>query len=135
VDLRSTVLLEEEPEARAATAQATSVEVQLVERNGHDGRFRFRVIADQPVWLVLSENYYPDWNAYVDGEQTQILRANYLWQAVAVAAGEHDVDFRFESAVLKWSRRATFASALLLLFGGGFVFLRFRSKAPTEAVA
>ena len=135
VDLRSTVLLEEEPETPPATSKATRVEVQLVERNGPDGRFRFRVIADQPVWLVLSENYYPDWHAYVDGQQTQILRANYLWQTVAVAAGEHDVEFHFESAVLKWSRRASLASALILLLGGGLVFLRSRSKGTAPAVA
>ncbi len=135
VNLRSMVLLEEEPASQHGGNAETKADVQMVERNAHDGRFRFHVSADQPVWLVLSENYYPDWHAYVDGEPTQIHRANYIWQTIAVPAGEHDIEFRFESTVVKWSRAASLLSALLLLIGGGLTFREHRrSTADMAAV-
>ncbi len=56
-----------------------------------------QVQADTPRLLVLSEIYYPDgWQAYVDGERVPILRADYVLRAVALDAGEHRVEFRFE---------------------------------------
>jgi hypothetical protein len=42
-------------------------------------------------WLVLSEVYYPGWRATVDGEQTEVLRADYTFRAVRLEPGEHTV--------------------------------------------
>jgi hypothetical protein len=54
------------------------------------------VITDSPAMLFLSDSYYPGWNAYVDGKQTKIYRADYAFRAVAVSAGNHTVEFRYE---------------------------------------
>jgi len=53
-----------------------------------------------PGYLVLTDSYYPGWRAWVDGRETQILRANYLFRAVAVSEGRHTVEFRYEPASL-----------------------------------
>ena len=45
--------------------------------------------SDSDTYLVLSELFYPGWQAYIDGNKVQILRADYLlpgrspyrWQA------------------------------------------------------
>ena len=47
-------------------------------------------------WLVLSEVYYPGWQATVDGEEVQVLRANYAFRAVALSPGKHVVKMTFE---------------------------------------
>jgi len=44
-------------------------------------------------FLVLTDTYYPGWRAYVDDKETPILRANYLFRAVALDAGHHIVRF------------------------------------------
>ena len=49
--------------------------------------------ANQPSILVLSENHYPGWRAYVDGRFTDTLRVDYNLRGVAVPAGEHKVEF------------------------------------------
>ena len=54
-----------------------------------------QVEAALPGYLVLLDSYYPGWNAYVDGNRTEILRANYAFRAVAVPPGSHTVEFRF----------------------------------------
>lgn len=46
--------------------------------------------------LVLSDPHYPGWRAYVDGFEVELLRANYLFRAVALPPGEHDVAFVFD---------------------------------------
>ena len=37
----------------------------------------------------------PGWQAWVDGQETPIVTANIVWRGVAVPAGEHTVEFRF----------------------------------------
>ena len=47
--------------------------------------------------LVYCENYHENWRAFVDGRETEMYRANYLWRAAFVPAGEHIVEFRYRS--------------------------------------
>jgi len=44
-------------------------------------------------FLVLTDNYYPGWKAYIDGKETPILRANYSFRAILLSKGEHSVSF------------------------------------------
>ncbi len=46
--------------------------------------------------LVLSEIDYPGWLAYLDGQPTDIVRADYVLRGVAVPAGMHQVDMVFQ---------------------------------------
>lgn len=46
-------------------------------------------------YLVLTDTFFPGWTAQVDGKSVPILRANYLFRAVAVDAGEHKVVFNY----------------------------------------
>lgn len=50
------------------------------------------VITDKPGFLVFSEPYTPGWKWTIDGWTVQAARANFAFSAVAVPAGEHQVD-------------------------------------------
>jgi hypothetical protein len=52
---------------------------------------------DSNALLVFSENWYPAWKAYVDGNKTEIIRAYGTLRAVFVPAGKHTVEFKFKS--------------------------------------
>lgn len=65
--------------------------------------------------LVLSDNYYPGWNAAVDGATTQIHRANHTMRAVNVPAGRHLVSFRFIPAAFFVSMYISLAAAAVTL--------------------
>jgi hypothetical protein len=56
-------------------------------------RVEVKTYSVAPSILVLSENHYPGWRAYVDGKSVEVIRANYNQRAVAVPAGNHLVEF------------------------------------------
>ncbi len=77
--------------------------------------FKVDVEMEQDGFLLLSENYYPAWKAYVNGNQTKIYRANYLFRAVYLNRGKHQVKFVFDSATYKIGRASSLLTCLLLL--------------------
>lgn len=46
-----------------------------------------------PSILILSENHYPGWRAYVDGNLVETLRIDYNLRGVTLPAGEHSIEF------------------------------------------
>ena len=62
---------------------------------------RIEVALDRDGYLVLSDTYYPGWRAYIDGEEREILRANYAFRAVPLESGQHTVLFKYEPLSFK----------------------------------
>ncbi|MBI5561405.1 MAG: YfhO family protein [Deltaproteobacteria bacterium] len=60
-------------------------------------RLSLSVDAARPSFLVYLQNYDKDWQAYVNGAETPILRVNYNFQAVPVPKGKSAVEFRYSS--------------------------------------
>jgi len=46
-------------------------------------------------WLFLSDVDYPGWRAWVDGSETRIHRADYIFRAVFLPKGDHSIRFRY----------------------------------------
>ena len=47
-------------------------------------------------YLVISDTWYPGWKAWVDGRETPVLKANYLFRAVQVGAGMQRVTLKYQ---------------------------------------
>lgn len=79
-------------------------------------------ISGQQAMAVFSEIYYPEgWVAEIDGQEVDILRANYILRALEIPQGKHTITFSFKpSAYYIGSKVATVSSITLLLivFGG-----------------
>ncbi|MCL6647933.1 MAG: YfhO family protein [Chloroflexi bacterium] len=78
-------------------------------------RVEARVSLATPAYLVFTESLYPGWNASVDGAATPLVRANGLFMAVLVPAGEHEVIFEFNPASLALGLWVTQTVAALCL--------------------
>ncbi|MCS7258806.1 MAG: YfhO family protein, partial [candidate division WOR-3 bacterium] len=52
-------------------------------------------------FLVLSENYHPDWKCKIDGLDTKIYRAYHTLRAVFLNSGKHTVEFYYSSKLYK----------------------------------
>ena len=76
---------------------------------------------------VFSEMYYKNgWNAYIDGNKVEHLRANYVLRALPIPAGKHTIEFKFEPEVIKTGSTITLLSSIVmvLLLIGGIYFER-----------
>lgn len=49
-----------------------------------------------PSWLVLTDIHYPGWNAYVDGQKTEIKHADFAFRGLKLSAGAHQIVFSYE---------------------------------------
>ncbi len=76
---------------------------------------KLQVDAPAPAWLILRDAFYPGWQATVKGRSVPITRANLLFRAVPVPAGESSVEFRFEPHL--WYAAIIIGGALWLLAG------------------
>lgn len=65
--------------------------------------------------LVLNDSYFPEWKAYVDGQETYILRANLAFRAVELRGGKHTVEFVYRPVSFYYGIFLAVASILLLL--------------------
>ncbi len=61
-----------------------------------DDRVVVEVTAETPKILMLNEYYDSDWKVYVNGEEQELLKCNYLFRGVEVPEGESMVEFRYE---------------------------------------
>ena len=65
--------------------------------------------------VIFSEVYYPDgWTATVDGSPLDLFRADWIFRAATVPAGDHEIVMRFAPKVYASSEKASRASSLTL---------------------
>ncbi len=76
-----------------------------------------RVEADMPArgLVVLSEVYYPGWQAWVDGRRVPVRRADTILRAVEVPAGQHEVLLRFRPTSVYLGAGLSLLTFVLLL--------------------
>jgi hypothetical protein len=85
----------------------------------------YKTNTSAPQFAVFSEMYYqPGWQAYLNGEEVDHVRANYVLRAMNIPAGEHTVTFRFEPEVVNTGSSIALASSiiLVLIILGGFYY-------------
>lgn len=98
-DPRAVALLDPLPAelaAPAGVAEATEADV-LVEVFEPE-RVVLRTTGNAPGAVVLTDAWFPGWEARVDGAPAPLLRANTALRAVAVAPGEHRVELLYRPA-------------------------------------
>ncbi len=71
--------------------------------------------AETPVqgYAVISNSFYPGWKAYVDGAQTHIYNADYIFQAVKLEKGTHEIRLIYEPDSVKKGTVITVISLIL----------------------
>lgn len=77
---------------------------------------RLEVETAAPGWLVRSTRFDADWKATVDGQPVDLLRADFLFQALRVSSGKHVLEFRYcPSLRTAWISLVTRIGLLLLI--------------------
>jgi hypothetical protein len=79
-------------------SQAGTAVITLYEPN----RLSLTADLNRSSFLVLSEVFYPGWEALVDGQPAPIIRGNLVLRAIPVPAGKHTIELRFRSKTFLW---------------------------------
>jgi hypothetical protein len=74
-------------------------------------------------FLVLSDTYYPGWEALVDGREAKIYQADYLFRAISVEQGNHIIEFRYRPRSFRIGLMISLLSGAILCGGGAILFL------------
>ena len=72
-------------------------------------------VPPQPSYLLIAENWYPDWQATADGRPAQLLRGDYTLITVALPAGAKVVELAFRSKLYETGRTLSVGSLGVLL--------------------
>ncbi len=86
----------------------------------HNGYIELQAEADKPALLVVSNSYYPGWQARVDGQLVEIVRANYIYQGIFLPAGKHRIELVYQPTYGRVGMVISLSTFALLV--GGVVF-------------
>jgi hypothetical protein len=140
VNVRDTVIIQQKYASRIPFQPVpdSTASLHLVDNVLEKIDYKFSAKTNQ--FAVFSEIYYDKgWNAYLDGKKTDYLRVDYLLRGMAVPAGEHTIEFRFEPHSYKLGTALTNWFSLLIygmMIAAGVVEWRKRkaqAPAPTPA--
>lgn len=97
--------------------------------------YNFNSTSDQ--LAVFSEVWYASgkkgWQAYLDGQPVEHIRANYILRAMKVPAGQHEITFEFKPSYYYTAEKISLASsALLILITLGVFAFGFKDRLNAE---
>ncbi|MEW6042361.1 MAG: YfhO family protein, partial [Elusimicrobiota bacterium] len=122
-DYKNIVLLEKEPPDFIKASPFDSIDsaklgsVKIMEYNPNT--YVINAQMARPGLLIVSDNYFPAWQAFVDGSQSEIYRAYGTLRAVPLKQGSHKIEFKYSSKYINIGKKATLFSFLILLILGG----------------
>lgn len=131
IDIRNTALVEADQLEKLANFTAvfdSTASIQLTEYRMD--ALRYSSQSQQSQLAVFSDIYYDKgWKAYIDDQEAEIIRVNYLLRALVVPAGKHSIRFEFKPDSFALGEKVSMASSivLLLLLGAG-IYSRFKTK-------
>ncbi|MEQ8880643.1 MAG: YfhO family protein [Cyclobacteriaceae bacterium] len=91
----------------------------------HPEHMVYEFSSSEPQLVVFSDVYYaPGWNAYLDGEQVDYGRVNYILRGMEVPAGDHEIIFKYEPVSVRVGNVVIISFTLLgfALIVAGLVF-------------
>lgn len=113
-DPASVALVESEPLSTTSPLDGASEKATVEVVSYEPDRITLRAKNKHPGFLVLSEVFYPGWQAFVDGTRFDIQRTNFVLRGLSLPPGDHLVEFRFHPQSLFWGSSCAAIGALLL---------------------
>ncbi|MEZ0334448.1 MAG: hypothetical protein ACAI18_10595, partial [Gemmatimonadales bacterium] len=112
---------------RPQGADSTKVRPTLAEWAPGRMRVTLQGTEERPVYLVISENWYPDWHARVDGREVPVHRGDHTLLTVVIPSGAREVSLTFASARYRLGRWVTLLAVLAVVGLGGWSLWRERT--------
>ena len=94
---RDTVIIDKREQSKVPFSPQfdSAASIRVTESSNDKLTYEFNATSNQ--FAVFSEVYYPrGWKAFIDSKEVPIARVNYVLRGVAIPAGKHVIEFRFE---------------------------------------
>jgi hypothetical protein len=114
-DMRRPVIEGASPPASGGEPTPDPAPAQFTEDS--DERVALRVDARRAGYLVLSDTYYPGWQATLDGRRADVRPADVAFRAVAIPAGRHTVAFEYHPWSVKLGGALSLAALAAIALG------------------
>ena len=112
-DPRRTVVLFADPGVKSSDSEPIQGSASIT--SFEPDRVVVQATLDRPGFLVVADNFHPDWKALDNGKPVKVLRADQTLQAVFLESGSHRVEFQFRSKYFKLGSRLTLLACLVLV--------------------
>ena len=133
-DARRVAYVEEAFDEMGSIGTDSTSSAMVKERTNH--RLAIQTKSSTSQLLVVSEMFYSEWQATIDGQPVETKKTNFLLRGVVVPAGEHTVEFQFRSPSFEQGRTISLAAnGITLLIGIGGLFLWWRGRQREQDVA
>jgi hypothetical protein len=111
---------------RGGTPDSTAVRATLVEWNPGSMRIRLAGSDPRPRYLLVSETWYKDWHARVDGTPAPVHRGNHALMTIVIPPGAREVTLNFDSPEYARGRMISLFALLAIagLYGWSLVTRR-----------
>ncbi len=124
---KTTAIVHEEFEAAVPPAIVPDSTAQIQMTSYRTNHITYSARCNHEQFAVFSEIWYPaGWQAYLNGEPVDHVRANYILRAMRVPKGEHTIEFRFEPKAYQtgqlWAGVGSGLFTLLLLAALGSAY-------------
>lgn len=116
LDLRKTLILEEEPQIKVD--KLAKGKVELISYLPNKVEFKTKISGN--TLLFLSDNYFPGWEVKIDGKEWHLQRADYTFRVVAVPEGKHLITMKYNPQLFYLGLKiAVFGLVLLIILSLG----------------
>ena len=115
-DYRGSIVLEEEPGIESCRDASLCVSTPARVTENKINSLTVEAETDKPGLLVLSENAYPAWKALVDGKETKIYTADYIFRAIPLEKGKHKIELVYNSKPYNIGKTSSILTGLFYLF-------------------
>jgi uncharacterized membrane protein YfhO len=77
--------------------------------------YEIEAVSNKPGWVVLSQTWYPGWQAEVNGHQTELLNVNYVFSGLPVESGKSNITLKYRPMSLRFGSILSGVSLILML--------------------
>ncbi len=135
-NLKTTAIVNEEFKNSIGDFNPTSGfgTIQLTSYKPNELIYNFNSSKDELV--VFSEIWTSKgWTMWIDGEESPLIRADYILRAAVIPAGNHEIMMRYEPKIWKVGNTIQFVSSLILILGLlAAIFVTYRKSEWTKSV-
>jgi hypothetical protein len=123
-DFRREVVIEGGDPDPSETCLGSTGSVRILEEDPQSIRIESK--SDSAGWVTISDVWYPGWKGWLDGEPVPIMRGNYLFRAIPVPGGSHEIQLKYQP--IWFAIGAVISTGVMLVVIGMFILIQKKNK-------